>query len=106
MAAAPPRRRSGDWAICAFLTAVMVLVTPGPAVTAATPTRPVSLATASAAKTEVTSWRTSMTLIPLRLDSTRRGDMCPPTRVNTNFTPCACSTFATKVPPVDYIYIC
>lgn len=32
---------SGDSAICAFLMAVTALVTPGPAVTAATPMRPV-----------------------------------------------------------------
>ena len=49
-----PNRRRGDSAIWAFLIAVMVLVTPGPAVTAATPICPESLATASAAKTVVT----------------------------------------------------
>ena len=38
--AAPPRSRTGDWAIWAFFTAVTVLVRPGPAVTAATPTVP------------------------------------------------------------------
>lgn len=38
--AAPPINSSGDSAICAFLTAVTVLVNPGPAVTAATPTVP------------------------------------------------------------------
>ena len=64
VAAAPPMRTSGDWAIWAFLTAVIVLVTPGPAVTAATPATPLSLATASAAKTAVTSWRTSITRMP------------------------------------------
>ena len=53
-AAAPPIRSTGDSAICAFLTAVTVLVSPGPAVTAATPTVPDILATASAAKTAVT----------------------------------------------------
>jgi hypothetical protein len=41
-------------AICAFFTAVMVFVKPGPAVTAATPGTPESLATASAANTAVT----------------------------------------------------
>jgi hypothetical protein len=35
--AAPPINTTGDCAIWAFLTAVSVLVTPGPAVTAATP---------------------------------------------------------------------
>lgn len=38
--AAPPRSKSGDSAIWAFFTAVTVLVSPGPAVTAATPTVP------------------------------------------------------------------
>lgn len=38
--AAPPKSNSGDSAICAFFTAVTVLVSPGPAVTAATPTVP------------------------------------------------------------------
>ena len=51
VAVAPPSSTTGDCAICAFLTAVMVLVTPGPAVTAATPGMPVRRATASAAKT-------------------------------------------------------
>ena len=39
-AAAPPINKTGDSAICAFLTAVIVFVRPGPAVTAATPTFP------------------------------------------------------------------
>ena len=42
---------TGDSAICAFFTAVMVLVNPGPAVTIATPILPERRATASAAKT-------------------------------------------------------
>lgn len=53
-AAAPPISKTGDSAICAFFTAVTVLVNPGPAVTAATPTVPDILATASAANTAVT----------------------------------------------------
>ena len=53
VAAAPPMSRIGDSAICAFFTAVTVLVRPGPAVTAATPTVPESRATASAANTAV-----------------------------------------------------
>ena len=51
VAAAPPIKSNGDSAICAFLTAVTVLVRPGPAVTATTPTTPDNLATASAANT-------------------------------------------------------
>jgi hypothetical protein len=53
--AAPPINTSGDCAICAFLTAVIVLVTPGPAVTAATPVMPVRRDMASAANTAFTS---------------------------------------------------
>lgn len=46
-----PISRTGLSAIWAFFTAVTVLVSPGPAVTAATPTVPDMRATASAAKT-------------------------------------------------------
>lgn len=52
--AAPPMSTSGVSAIWQFLTAVMVLVRPGPAVTAATPGTPDRRATASAANTAVT----------------------------------------------------
>lgn len=41
VAAAPPIKSRGDSAIWAFFTAVTVLVSPGPAVTTATPTVPV-----------------------------------------------------------------
>mmetsp|Transcript_23987 Transcript_23987/g.83242 ORF Transcript_23987/g.83242 Transcript_23987/m.83242 type:complete len:248 (+) Transcript_23987:370-1113(+) len=99
VAAAPPMRTRGDSAICAFLTAVTVFVTPGPAVTAATPGTPVRRATASAANTAVTSCRTSTTRMPVALAATRIGEMCPPTSVNRNLTPCALSTCATSSPP-------
>jgi hypothetical protein len=65
VAVAPPKMMSGDCAIWAFFTAVIVFVTPGPAVTAATPIVPVMRATASAANTAFTSSRTSMTRSPL-----------------------------------------
>ena len=58
MAAAPPIRINGDCAISAFLIAVIVLVTPGPAVTIATPTVLVNLDVASAANTVEASSRT------------------------------------------------
>ena len=45
--------------------AVIELVNPGPAVTAATPILPVIRETASVAKTAVASCRTSITLIPI-----------------------------------------
>ncbi len=75
VAVAPPKRTIGDWAIWAFLTAVMVLVTPGPAVTAATPGRPVIRAVASAAKTAFRSSRQSTTLMPRSLAPMRMGEM-------------------------------
>ena len=59
VAVAPPKITSGDSASCAFLTAVIVLVRPGPAVTAATPGIPVMRAVASAANTALASSRTS-----------------------------------------------
>ena len=46
-----------------------------------------SLATASAAKTAVASWRVSTTRMPRALASTRIGEMCPPQRVKRNRTP-------------------
>ena len=87
VAAAPPINNKGDSAICAFLTAVTVLVKPGPAVTAATPTTPDNLATASAANTAVTSCRVSTILIPSFSHATSIGEICPPHSVKTYFTP-------------------
>src|SRR5438046_2380271 len=77
----------------------MVLVRPGPAVTAATPGRPVSRATASAANTAVASWRVSITRMPRCLQPTRIGEMWPPHSVNRNCVPCACRTLAIRSPP-------
>ncbi len=82
--AAPPISTTGDCASCAFFSAVMVLVMPGPAVTAATPGRPDSRALASAAKTAVTSSRTSTTRMPRALDALRIGEMWPPHSVKTS----------------------
>lgn len=86
-AAAPPMSSSGDSAIWAFLMAVTALVTPGPAVTAATPMRPESLETASAAKTAVASCRVSTTRIPSFSLATRMGEMWPPASAKTKRTP-------------------
>ena len=55
IAVAPAMMTTGDCASCAFLTAVIVLVSPGPAVTTATPHTPVRRLTASAANTLVAS---------------------------------------------------
>lgn len=99
VAVAPPSTTTGDCASCAFFTAVTVLVTPGPAVTAATPAVPPRRATASAAKTAVASCRTSTTRIPRALAPTRIGEMCPPHRVKRNRTPCAARASAMTSPP-------
>ena len=61
---APPITIIGTAARCAFATAVTVSVTPGPAVTAHTPTVPVMRDHASAAWPAVCSWRTSTTRMP------------------------------------------
>ncbi len=98
-AAAPPNSTMGDSAIWAFLTAVTVLVTPGPAVTTATPGTPDSRALASAAKTVVTSWRVSMILMPSFSAPVSTGATWPPDSVKTCCTPCDLSTEATRSPP-------
>jgi hypothetical protein len=61
--------------------AVSVLVTPGPAVTAATPGNPRKRETESAAKAALASCRTSIILIPSFLASTKIGEICPPHNV-------------------------
>jgi hypothetical protein len=94
-------RTTGDWASCAFLSAVRELVTPGPAVTAATPGAPVMRATASAAKTALFSSRQSTTGIPASVAPTRIGEMCPPQRVNSAGTLRFTRTDATICPPCD-----
>lgn len=60
----PPRRTTGESLFLALTIAVRELQTPGPAVTAATPTSPVTRAHASAANAAVCSCRTSMTRMP------------------------------------------
>lgn len=61
--------------------------------------QPESLATASAAKTAVTSCRVSTTRIPIFSAATRIGEMWPPTKVNKNWVPCSFNTLATISPP-------
>jgi hypothetical protein len=75
VAVAPPRITIGCWAICAFFTAVMVLVTPGPAVTAQTPGRPVIRDAASAANAADRSSRTSTIARPACLAPCKMGEM-------------------------------
>ena len=63
----------------------MVLVNPGPAVTAATPMVPDNREIESAANTAVDSWRISITLIPNSLHPVNIGEICPPQRVKIHF---------------------
>ena len=67
----------------------MPLVTPGPAVSAATPGRRCSLATASAANTADCSCRTSSSRTPVVCSASYSGNRCPPESVNTSLTPYA-----------------
>ena len=63
--ARPPSTTSGEPLNGAVVTALTPFVTPGPAVSTATPGRRVSLAIASAANVAVCSWRTSTRRTPL-----------------------------------------
>ena len=58
--ARPPSTTSGDWFCWAAAIALIPLVTPGPAVSAATPGTRVTLDHPSAAKAAVCSWRVSI----------------------------------------------
>ena len=58
--ARPPSTTSGDWFCCAAAIALIPLVTPGPAVSAATPGTLVTFDQPSAANAAVCSWRVSI----------------------------------------------
>jgi len=62
--ARPPSTSIGELFCCAEAMALMPFVTPGPAVSAATPGWRVTFAQPSAAKAAVDSWRTSMRSMP------------------------------------------
>ena len=62
--ARPPSTSIGEWFCCADPSALMPLVTPGPAVSAHTPGWRVTLAQPSAANAAADSWRTSTRSIP------------------------------------------
>ena len=62
--ARPPRTSIGEPFCCAEATALIPFVTPGPAVSAATPGCRVTLAQPSAAKAAADSWRTSTRSMP------------------------------------------
>ncbi len=62
--ARPPRTTRGERLNLAPAIALIPLVTPGPAVSAQTPTSRVAFAQPSAAQAAEASWRVSMTLMP------------------------------------------
>ena len=62
--ARPPSTSIGEPLACADASALMPLVTPGPAVSAQTPIRRVAFAQPSAAKAADCSWRTSTMSMP------------------------------------------
>ena len=63
-AARPPSTSIGEWFCCAEASALMPFVTPGPAVSAATPGVRVTFAQPSAANAADCSWRTSTMRMP------------------------------------------
>jgi hypothetical protein len=80
-------------------TALRPLVTPGPAVSAATPTSRVALAQPSAANAALCSWRTSTMSIPSSRQPSKIEKRWPPESVNSFDTPAARSRCATSRPP-------
>ena len=62
--ARPPRTTIGEWFCSADAIPLIPLVTPGPAVSAATPGSRVTFAQPSAANVAVASWRTSTISMP------------------------------------------
>ncbi len=83
----------------AFATAVTTSVTPGPAVTIATPTRPVVRAQPSAAWPAACSWRVSTSFSPRSIADWKMASRWPPCSVNTRSTPAACSIRTRISPP-------
>src|SRR5215475_1499821 len=85
----------------AVVTALTPLVTPGPAVTTASPGARVSRAVASAANTAVCSCRTSTRCIggSALTAPSYSGNTCPPDRVNIVLTPCRRAAATACAPP-------
>jgi len=74
---------------CAAATGEIALVTPGPAVTVATPHWRVTFDQPSAAKVAVCSCRVSTTRIPCATEPISIGQICAPFRVNRWLVPAA-----------------
>src|SRR5712692_1247913 len=96
--ARPPMRNIGLSLACAWASAEIELVTPGPAVTAATPHSRVTLAHPSAAKAADCSWRTSTMRRPCSVAPVRIGQMWPPFNVKRWLVPARFSASAMSSP--------
>jgi hypothetical protein len=99
--ARPPITTSGEPLNCAWVIALTPLVTPGPAVSTASPGTRVSLPSASAAKTALCSCRTSSSRIggSACTAASYIGNTWAPERVNSVSTPCAAATATACSPP-------
>ncbi len=99
--ARPPTTTRGEPLNCAWVTALTPLVTPGPAVSTASPGTRVSLPTASAANTAVCSCRTSRIRIggSALTAPSYIGKTWAPDSVNIVRTPCAAATATACSPP-------
>ena len=98
--ARPPTTTIGEPANCAWAIALTPLVTPGPAVSTASPGTRVSLPVASAANAAVCSWRTSRSRIggSALTAPSYIGKTCAPDSVNIVSTPCARATATASSP--------
>ena len=98
--ARPPTTTIGDPANWACAIALTPLVTPGPAVSTASPGTRVSLPVASAAKAAVCSWRTSSSRIGGSAVTAPSyiGNTWAPERVNMVSTPCIRATATASCP--------
>src|SRR5690242_7143526 len=96
--ARPPMTNMGLPLLFACASAVVEFVTPGPAVTAATPHSRVTLAQPSAANAADCSCRKSTIRIPCSEAPTRIGQMWPPLRVKRCVTPARLSASAISSP--------
>ncbi len=92
----------------AVVTALTLLVTPGPAVTTARPGTRVSLARPSAANTAVCSWRTSISGSggSALTAPSYSGNTCAPDSVNIALTPRRLATATASAPPCPSTFAC
>src|SRR6266536_2786105 len=106
--ARPPSTSSDEPLNQAVVTALTLLVTPGPAVTTARPGARVSLAMPSAANTAVCSCRTSTSGSggSALTAPSYSGNTCPPERVNIALTPWRLAAATARAPPCPSSLCC